>query len=256
MCLILFAYDCHPEYHLVVAANRDEYYSRPTARAGFWEDCPGVLAGRDLERSGTWLGITRKGRFAALTNYRDPASYKSNALSRGMLVKEYLCSALEPPEYIEWLRGVREAYNGFNLLLMGEGALWYYSNRGMDAEMIRPGIYGLSNRLLDTPWPKVVKGKEGLRQILGESGDVPVETLFDLLSDRAGANDEELPDTGVSLKWERLLSAVFIESDTYGTRASTVITVQRNGGVVFAERSFGAGGVRNGGDMVYHFDLR
>lgn len=256
MCLILFAYDCHPEYSLVVAANRDEYYSRPTARAGFWEDCPGVLAGRDLERSGTWLGITKKGRFAALTNYRDPASYKPKALSRGMLVKDYLCCGLGPPEYAESLGGMREEYNGFNLLMMNKGALWYYSSLGTGLEAVRPGIYGLSNRLLDTPWPKVEKGKQGLRQILAESRDVSAEKLFDLLSDRARSNDEELPDTGVSLRWERLLSPIFIESDTYGTRASTVITIHRKRGVVFAERSFGAGGVRIGGDMVYHFDLK
>lgn len=255
MCLILFAYDCHPQYSLVVAANRDEYYSRSTARAGFWEDCPDVLAGRDLERSGTWLGITKKGRFAALTNYRDPASYKSKALSRGMLVKDYLCSILGPPEYAESIRGVREEYNGFNLLMLSGGAMWYYSSRGMSAETIRPGVYGISNRLLDTPWPKVEKGKQGLRKILEESGDVPVEKLFDLLSDRAGVNDEELPDTGVSLRWERLLSPVFIESDTYGTRSSTIIAVHRKRGVLFAERSFGPGGVRIGADMVYQFEI-
>ncbi|MFZ5647141.1 MAG: NRDE family protein [Bacillota bacterium] len=256
MCLILFAYDCHPEYYLVVAANRDEYYSRPSAWAHFWEDNPEVLAGRDLERWGTWLGITIRERFAALTNYRDPASHRPNARSRGALVRDYLFSFLEPPEYIESLRGAEDEYNGFNLLLMGEGGLWYYSNRQGQAEMLKPGIYGLSNRLLDTPWPKVVRGKEGLSRIVGESGEVPVEKLFNLLSDRERARDEELPDTGVSLKWERLLSPMFIESETYGTRASTAVIINRSGRVLFVERSFGAGGVRIGEDVSYQFDLR
>lgn len=256
MCLILFAYDCHPEYYMVLAANRDEYYSRPTAGAGFWEDCPDVLAGRDLEHGGTWLGITRKGRFAALTNYRDPASHKPNARSRGMLVKDYLCSVPDPPEYIEALRGLRDQYNGFNLLLFVGGALWYYSNRGGPPAAIKPGIYGISNHLLDTPWPKVSRGKEGLRSLLEAPGGLCVDGLLNILSDRERARDEDLPNTGVSLEWERLLSPVFIESDTYGTRASTVVTVHRSGRAVFAERSFGAGGVREGRDLLYQFDLR
>ncbi|MCL6612308.1 MAG: NRDE family protein [Peptococcaceae bacterium] len=255
MCLILMAYDCHPEYFLVVAANRDEFYARPAARAHFWEEHPDVLAGKDLERSGTWLGITRRGRFAAVTNYRDPASFKRNARSRGLPVREYLCSLQDPPGFIAALDGQREEYNGFNLLLLDGRSMWYYSSRTGSAGKLGPGVYGLSNHLLDTPWPKVVKGKEGLDRILREPGEDLAESLFDLLSDRERAGDGDLPRTGVSLEWERMLSPIFIQSETYGTRGSTVLLADRRGRVRFYERAFGPGGAREGGDAVYEFDL-
>ncbi len=255
MCIILAAYDCHPDYFLVVAANRDEFYARPSAPAGFWEDYTDLLAGRDLERSGTWLGITKRGRFAALTNYRDPASYKAGARSRGLLVREYLCFPGHPEVFLEALDGVREEYNGFNLLLLDGKSMWYYSSRTGRTDRLGPGVYGLSNHLLDTPWPKVVRGKEEFQRILGGRGEVTAERLFELLSDREPARDEELPRTGVSLEWERLLSPIFIGSETYGTRASTVLLAERHGRVRFYERSFTAGGRRTGKDAFYEFYL-
>lgn len=255
MCLILLAYDYHPDYFLVVAANRDEYYSRPTSGARFWDEEPAVLAGKDLDHKGTWLGITRSGRFAALTNFRDPASHRSSASSRGMLVRDYLFSFGKPAEYLNNLQSVKGQYNGFNLVLMEGEELWCCSSRAMGPERMGPGIYGISNHLPDTPWPKVVKGKESLGRVLAGDGTSLAEGLLDLLSDDEPARDEELPSTGVSLEWERLLSPIFIRSETYGTRASTVLLIDRRGRVNFYERSFGANGRRMGKDVVYQFAL-
>lgn len=255
MCLILFAYDYHPNYLLILAANRDEYYARPALPAHFWEERPDVLAGKDLEQSGTWLGMTRHGRFAAITNYRDPSSTKANARSRGLLVKDCLCSAGSPADYLSSVHKRRQEYNGFNLLLLGGASMWYYSNRTRHIESVQPGIHGLSNHLLDTPWPKVIGGIEALRQGIGSDDKVLVDKLFELCSDRQQAKDEELPNTGVPLEWERLLSPAFIQSEDYGTRATTVLLIDRRGHVQFCERSFGSGGKRLGSDVIYEFDL-
>lgn len=255
MCLVLAAYDRHPDYFLIVAANRDEFYDRPTAAARFWEDHPDLLAGMDLEHRGTWMGITRRGRFAAITNYRDPASYKKGARSRGLLVREYLCSTREPPEFLVDLDKVRDRYNGFSLLLLGGKSLWCYSSRTGLAQRLGPGVYGLSNHLLDTPWPKVGRGKEAMARILRGPGEDLSDSLLELLSDREQAGDGDLPGTGVSLEWERLLSPIFIRSETYGTRASTVLLLDRRGRVRFYERSFGPGGGRAGSDVFYEFDI-
>jgi uncharacterized protein with NRDE domain len=254
MCIVLAAYDCHPKYLLILAANRDEYYDRPAAQAGFWEERPDVLAGRDLQSLGTWLGITRRGRFAVLTNYRDPSSQKENTRSRGLLVRDFLCSLEEAGGYLEALHKSRGQYNGFNLLLLDGKQVWYYGSRTGRAGKVVPGIHGLSNHLLNTPWPKVVRGKEGLRGIAGEGGEVAVESLFSLLADRRQAEDGELPHTGVSLECERMLSPIFIQSEIYGTRASTVILIDRRGRVRFYERVFGAGG-RPAGGGAYEFSL-
>lgn len=255
MCLILLAYDNHPDYFLVVAANRDEYYSRPTAGARFWDEEPGLLAGKDLEHRGTWLGITRRGRFAALTNFRNPASYRSNASSRGVLVRDYLLSSGKPAEYLNNLQKVKDQYNGFNLVLMEGEDLWCCSSRALRPERMSPGIYGISNHLPDTPWPKVVKGKESMGRVLAREEAYLAEGLLDMLSDDSPARDDELPSTGVSLGWERLLSSIFIRSETYGTRASTVLLIDRRGRVNFYERSFGANGRRMGKDAIYEFAL-
>lgn len=255
MCLILFAYDCHPDYLLILAANRDEYYGRPAERAHFWVEHPYILAGRDLEQSGTWLGITRHGRFAALTNFRDPGSTKANARSRGLLVREYLTSLGEPSGFIAEVDRARDEYNGFNLLLMEGASMWHYSNRSGSLKKVSPGIHGLSNHLLDTPWPKVVKGKEALRRSIEGGAGVSADRLFDILAGREQARDEELPRTGVTLEWERLLSSAFIQSEIYGTRASTVLLIERSGRVRFYERSFGGGGRRLGSDVFYDFNL-
>jgi len=236
MCLILLAWRAHPDYPLVVAANRDEFFSRRTAAADFWDDAPGVLAGRDLEAGGTWLGISRNGRFAALTNYRDPARNKDGAPSRGELVSRFLTGLQSPEAYLAELESCADRYNGFNLVFGDPDGLWCFSNCGEGEKQLAPGVYGLSNHLLDTPWPKVARGKSALNAALRA---LPDETpLFTLLRDDSIAPDEALPRTGVSLEWERLLSAAFVRMPGYGTRSATVLLVDQAGNVRFIEQGF------------------
>lgn len=229
MCLILIAYRAHPSYELLIAANRDEFYDRPTAPLAFWDDSPQVLAGRDLKEGGTWMGITRAGRFAALTNYRDPRSVRPNAPSRGHLVSDYLQGAEPARGYLDRLASRAAAYNGFNLLLGDETGLYYYSNRASEVQALPPGLYGLSNHLLDTPWPKLQRGRSDLWRVLDHGPEPTPDALLRLLADRTPAPDTELPDTGVPLEWERWLSPIFIEAPGYGTRSSTVLLVDSGG---------------------------
>ena len=235
MCLILFAYKSHPTYKLVVVANRDEFYKRNTQTAHWWEDHPEVLGGRDLQAGGTWMGITQTGKFAALTNYREPGNLNPHAPSRGDLVKNYLISQQSSFSYLNKING--EAFNGFNLLVGGPDELWCYSNRGFEPQKLKPGIYGLSNHLLDSPWPKVEKGKKHLEAYIQEAHLYP-QHAFKLLHDPSLAKDEELPQTGVPLEWERRLSAMFIESPEYGTRASTVLLIDEENRVYYGEKSY------------------
>lgn len=240
MCLILIAYGAHPEYPLVIAANRDEYYRRPTATAAFWEDHPHILAGRDLECMGTWLGVTRQGRVAALTNFRDPRERKTDAPSRGELVSGFLTSGLEPRDYLEKVAAQAPRYNGFNLLAGDLDGIFYLSSQFGSIEPVSRGVHGLSNHLLDTPWPKVQRGKQRLDAALAEDPDA--EVLLDLLHDREPAAESELPDTGIGVEMERVLSPALIVSPQYGTRASTAVVFGRDGSVNFAERTILPGG--------------
>lgn len=235
MCLILFAYQVHPAYPLIMAANRDEFYDRATAPATFWEDEPHVLAGRDLEKSGTWMGVTRTGRFAAITNYRAPDQNRSDVKSRGFLVSDYLIGADNPRAYLEKVQQVRECYNGFNLLVGDTESLYYYSPILDEIKKVPPGIHGLSNAVLDTPWPKVRKGSEQLEQALCHK-TIDESLLLSILSDSEEAPEEELPETGVGKEWEKLLSPLFIQSDIYGTRSSTILTINHDCDVVFTEK--------------------
>lgn len=221
MCLILFAYQAHPVYKLIVAANRDEFLQRPTAPIHFWEDEPTLLAGRDLEKMGTWMGVTKAGRFAAITNYRDPSEVSVGKQSRGTLVKDALIYKGDIAEYMKQLEETNSQYPGYNLLVGDTEHLYYYSNVGKSLEKVQPGIHGLSNHLLDTGWPKVQKGKEGLSKII--KGENLVENLFELLQNTDRPNDNLLPKTGVSIEWERILSSLFIQTNGYGTRSSTVL---------------------------------
>jgi uncharacterized protein with NRDE domain len=241
MCLILFAWKTHRRYPLILMANRDEFYDRPTAPAGFWKDAPGLLAGKDLQGGGTWLGITRAGRLAALTNYRDPASLKSDAPSRGCLVSDYLRGRGTPENYLRQVRTKAGRYNGFNLLAGSLSELICYSNRG-GLQAIPPGIHGISNHLLDTPWPKVQKGKEALARALTDVRKPSLEGLLNVLSDRSLPSDDQLPATGVGLEWERVLSPRFIVSPHYGTRSSTVLVIDGRGYVTLVERTYNGSG--------------
>ena len=237
MCFIVLSYRQHPRYRVVLATNRDEFYARPTAPAAFWDEAPAMLAGRDLQGGGTWMGITRAGRLAALTNVREPGRHAADAPTRGALVADFLAGTQEPRAYLEALRPVADRYNGFNLLLGDTQNLFYFGNRAAGVRVLEPGLYGLSNHLLDTPWPKIVKGKAALTAAL-DADVVDPEHLFALLADTRQAPDEALPDTGVGLPWERMLSPIFIESSTYGTRASTIILIDHQGHVTFAERAY------------------
>ncbi len=243
MCLVLLALDSHPEYSLIVAANRDEFYDRPTMPAAFWADAPSVLAGRDLKAGGTWLGIDRRGRLAAVTNYRQGQRESPAPRSRGRLVSDFLTMGTGPREYMERVHSEAGLYNGFNLIAGNAAGLFYYSNREGRLRVLAPGVYGLSNHLLDTPWPKVEATKTAFGALLSAGASEPIAALFALLTNRDRASDDQLPSTGVGREWERLLSSAFIASDDYGTRSSTVVLVGRDGSMIFVERTFGPRGV-------------
>ncbi|MBL8484920.1 MAG: NRDE family protein, partial [Rhodocyclaceae bacterium] len=248
MCLLFMALRAHPDYPLVVAANRDEFYARPTQPSEFWIDHPELLAGRDLQSGGTWMGITRGGRFAALTNHRDPARVRPAAPSRGALVADYLCGHDAPIDYQNKLAASAPAHNAYNLLYGSAAQMRYFANTGAAPHELAAGVYGLSNDMLDTPWPKVVKGKSLLAQALHA---LPAtEAMFELLRDDRIAPDENLPRTGVSLEWERLLSAAFVQSPDYGTRSSTVLLVAADGRVSWEERRFGPAAQPDGTSCV------
>lgn len=241
MCLILFAYRDHPRFNLVLAANRDEFYARPAAALDFWTDQPGILAGRDLEQGGTWMGITRTGRIAAITNFRDPKRLKAGAPSRGRLVTGFLSCNMSPRAYLAQIQTTADQYNGFNLIIGDMSGLYYYSNFAEGIQPVTSGVHGLSNHLMDTPWPKVQSGKAALSEIMTQSGEPSEEALFGLLQDQTPAPDEHLPHTGVDLAWERMLSPMFITSPTYGTRCSSVVMIGEEGRIRFWERTWQAG---------------
>lgn len=252
MCLIVIAWRARAGLPLVVAANRDEWRDREAQPAHWWSE-PEILAGRDLKAGGTWMGLTRDGRFAAVTNYRDPSDKRSTARSRGGLVTEYLAGGGRPREYVARLAARVRDYNGFNLILGDGESLFFFGSREGSAREIPPGIHGLSNHLLNEPWPKVVRGRDVMRRALED--DDPAPALFDMLSDAEGAADERLPDTGVGLEWERRLSAALITGADYGTRASTVVTISDRGDVFFEERTRSAKGAVAGVSQ-YRFHLR
>jgi uncharacterized protein with NRDE domain len=237
MCLIFFAVNHHPTYKLIIAANRDEFYQRKTAAANFWNDNPNILGGRDLEAAGTWMAMNRNGKISLVTNYRDPHNINPKAPSRGQLVSNYLANGDAPKDYLEQLTPLAAFYNGYNLLVGYPDELWYHSNYGNEIKRLSSGVYGLSNHLLDTPWPKVTRGKEKFKEVISSDSIVP-ENLFQILYDEQRAIDRQLPDTGIGLERERALSSMFIKTNGYGTRCSTVITISKNNEVTFAERVY------------------
>jgi uncharacterized protein with NRDE domain len=250
MCTLLLALKVHPRYPLVLAANRDEFYARPTAAAARWPDAPLLFAGRDLAQGGTWLGVTASGRIAALTNYREPRAIDRHDRSRGALVSEFLKGESSVQDYLGGLPETRLHYGGYNLIVGDTDGLSYYSNRSEGPLPLTPGIHGVSNHLLDTPWPKVVRGKQSLARVL-EADEFSVQELFAILADGRQAPDGELPDTGVGLELERLLSSIFIKSERYGTRSSTVLLVDAERRATFVERNFDGGKPR---DTMVSFD--
>lgn len=250
MCLIALAWQAHPDYPLIVAANRDEFHHRPAAAARFWPEAPAVLAGRDLAAGGTWLGITRRGRFAALTNVREPGAAQGSR-SRGLLVSAFLQGGNSPQTYAAAVAADGAAYSGFNLLVGDAGSLWWVSNRAPAPAPVAPGVHALSNHLFNTPWPKVQRARDGLSAALA----VPsAERLFALLADDRAAPDDELPDTGVGLAMERLLSPPFIRSGGYGTRCSSVLLAGRER-ILFAEQTFTPDGAGERSDFGFRREL-
>ncbi len=245
MCLIVFAWHAHPQYDLILAANRDEFHRRPAQAAEFWPEAPQLLAGRDLTQGGAWCGVTREGRIAAVTNFRDPSMAEAGKQSRGHLVRDYLQGNIDAARAAAQVEAQKKTYSEFNLLLGDRDSLWYVGSRNGGPDSIKPGIQGLSNGLLNTAWPKVTYAKDALASLLAQER-VTHEALFSLLASRHIATDEELPDTGIGLQMERFLSAPFITSDAYGTRASTVVLISREGEVRFVERRFDSRGECSG----------
>ena len=237
MCLILLALNRHPDYPLILAANRDEFYARPTLPLHWWQEAPGLLAGQDRLNDGTWFGLTLDGRLAAVTNYREGGSNLPDRPSRGLLTRDFLLE--QHPDWELWLTANAENFNGFNLLFGTWNRLFWFSNRNPNGVPIAlsNGIHGLSNHLLDTPWPKIKRGKERLAELIHRP-DFEADALLELLQDDQPAAEEELPDTGISPEWEQLLSPIFIRSETYGTRASTVLLIDRNRQAQLIERSW------------------
>lgn len=235
MCIALIAHQAHPVYPLVIAANRDEFHARPTAAAHWWPE--DVLAGKDLMAGGTWFGVHRSGRIALLTNYRDGTARDPAARSRGELVVTALLNSRPPQRMLADLLGSADTYQGFSLIAGTAGHLYHTSNRNWLVKRLPDGVSGLSNHFVDSPWPKVERAKERLRDALREPVLEP-EVLFALLRDPTQAADHELPDTGIGIERERFLSSPFIVGEQYGTRSSTILLLDRLGGGVFIERTF------------------
>lgn len=253
MCLILFAHRASASHPLLVAANRDEFHARPTKPASFWGSHPDLFAGRDLQAGGTWMGVSRNGRFAAITNYRDPERTEPALRTRGELTVDFLCGRRSAQDYLQDLASRNAQYAGFNLLLGEAGELWYYSNSNPDQQPLRlsPGIYGLSNATLDTPWPKVVRGKEALRELVTQPPNH--EDLATTVSSRALAPAELMQAQGLDTEMDQMLSAQFIVNPTYGTRATTTLWQESDGTLQWREANFAADGTT---DRVIEQSLR
>jgi uncharacterized protein with NRDE domain len=237
MCLIFLSLSHHPDYKFIIAANRDEFYQRKTSAAHFWDEHPHILGGRDLEANGTWMGVSKKGKISMVTNYRDLQNIKPQAPSRGQLVSDFLINGERPEEYLKKVSGNGSEYNGFNLLVGSLDEIFYYSNYKGSIERIPQGLHGLSNHLLNTPWPKVSRGLEKVKKVISTHKVDPLQ-LFDVLCDSTTAPDHELPDTGVGLERERMLSSMFIKSPGYGTRCSTVVMLNKKNELYFSERVY------------------
>ncbi|MCK9452466.1 MAG: NRDE family protein [Bacteroidales bacterium] len=239
MCLISFAYNMHPRYSLVLLANRDEFYKRPARKAQFWteEGFPDILAGKDLSAGGTWMGINKNGKWAALTNYRDMSKLKPNPPSRGHLVLNYLKSGLTAVEYLESIKEKASLYDGFNLLAGDNNGIFHFSNETNKITRIKPGVHGLSNALLNTPWPKLETANSKLAYSIQED-NLNRDTLFNILTDQQKADESQLPETGLTKEMEKAVSSIFISTDDYGTRCSSLLFIDMEGNIDFTERSY------------------
>jgi uncharacterized protein with NRDE domain len=253
MCLLVLAWQVHPQFPLLLAGNRDEFHDRPAEAAQWWEEAPEVVAGRDLQAGGTWLGARRDGRWAVVTNFREPLEERAaGARSRGALVTDFLLGRAPPLEFAALAARDGADYGGFNLLAGDRHELAYVSNRGRGPEALGAGVHGLSNHLLDTPWPQLERTRARVAALL--EGEPSVEALLAMLADATPAADAELPRTGLPLELERLLSSPFIASPRYGTRCSTVLRLSAQGAMDFTERRYAPDGSASGAS-AFAFDL-
>ncbi len=243
MCLIALAWRVHPAYPLILAANRDEFHQRPADPLHWWPDQPNIAGGRDRLAGGTWLGVSRNGRFATVTNYRENLRVQAGDRSRGRLVTDFLSDSAAPLAHLSAIDGNRFA--GFNLLTARADALAYASNRGDAPRLLQPGIYGLSNASLDAPWWKVEHSKRRLRTLLNDKA-VSVPDLFELLADREPAKAPDVPDSLLPPATARAVSAPFIVTADFGTRCSTVMLQDASGHIALHERRFDAAGRATG----------
>lgn len=254
MCILFIAYQQHPDFPLIIAANRDEFHERPTSPSMFWEKAPNVLAGTDLQAGGTWMGINKGGKIAALTNIRDPQKIEPDAKSRGMLVSDFLINSPDEDQYLKQLQQNKEEFNGYNLLFGNINQLHVYNNHLNQHDKLQPGFYGLSNAYLNSPWPKINSGVQQLEHYCESHTKIEFEPLMAILRNDQRASDELLPETGVPIEWERLLSSIFICTEQYGTRSSTILLINNRSEVQWYERSFVASGEITG-EQSYQFLL-
>lgn len=256
MCLLVVGWQAHPHHRLIIAANRDEYHERAAAPLGKWtvtlpdasRQPTEIIGGRDVRAGGTWLAVDRLRRVGVVTNYRDLQPPRTNAPSRGQLILDYLTQPHGPREFLEQLEADARRYAGFNLLLSDAHSFWYASNRARPfARALGAGIYGLSNHLLDTPWPKLTRVRNQFQAWLARTPSPPADELLDMLGDRAPATaQEQLPTTGLTPEWERVLSAPFVLHPRYGTRSSTLLVLESTGALSVHERRFDAAGLLTG----------
>lgn len=252
MCLIAFAWDIHPKYQLILAANRDEFYERPTSPADYWQDHPEILGGRDLKACGTWMAVSKYGKMAAVTNFRDPKNIRPDVRSRGEIPTGFLTGEAGGMEFAGHLHEIWNEYNGFNLLALDQQQqLLHYSNYERKINRIGRGIHGISNAYLNTPWPKVERARGRLKEAI--SSDFGHTDLLEMMGDTEVADEAALPDTGVPKDWEKALSAMCIRTEEYGTCCTTVITITRQGEVTFTEKSYPVGGRK---EQTVHFEFQ
>jgi len=249
MCLIVFGYKIDEKFDLVFASNRDEFYGRPTQSARLWNDHSGIIGGKDLEKGGTWLGLNMAGKFASVTNYREPGRSDSGAKSRGEIVKSFLTSPRQPHEFIERLSKTANRYNGFNLIAGNRSELYHFSNREGVINKLEPGIYGLSNGLLNEPWPKVSDAKQKF-QSLSAKNNFSDKNLFRLLSSANTYPQNKLPETGLPVKKEKAVSSIFVSTNEYGTRSSGLIYMNHKK-IRYVERSYKTGYADVNSDIVH-----
>ncbi len=252
MCLIVLGRNIHPKYKLILVANRDELYERPTKVAHYWNGPNQLLAGKDLEAGGTWIGVNQMGHIAAVTNYRDPTNYQNNKASRGQIPVNFLDSRVLADQYIRNLEKESSRFNGYNLLVLDNNDLMHYNNQNGEPSKLADGIHAVSNATLNTPWPKVVRSKEMFKSIV--ESNFSHDDLIEMMGDSKTANLEDLPDTGIPKDLEEAVSAMCIRTEKYGTCSTTAITITNDGEVSFTEKSYPVG-KRNEGIERFSFKI-